>query len=145
MKCNICEIEKPEEEFNFKNKSKGVKQGKCKNCTKIYRKQYYDDNKNAALSYATKSNKNIRLRNQQYLWDNLKNNSCVDCGNDNPIVLEFDHLDVENKVIDVSTAARNGWSLENIQKEIDKCEIRCANCHRIKTYHQFNWLKDVIK
>jgi len=57
------------------------------------------------------------------------------------IVLEFDHK--HDKKYNVS--AMHTLSLELLIKEIEKCEVRCANCHRRKTAHQFNWhaiLKD---
>ena len=33
----------------------------------------------------------------------------------------------------VSLLANRSYSLEKLEKEISKCEVRCANCHRIKT------------
>ena len=58
-------------------------------------------------------------------------NPCVDCGNTDPRVLEFDHIGV--KAMDISRAIRNCWSEENLLKEITQCEVVCANCHRIRT------------
>lgn len=143
--CTKCEEKKCINEFSFKNKDKDIRRGQCKTCVKEYRKGYYINNRNKLLKYSVESSKKIKLRNQQYIWDYLKNNSCLDCGEKNPIVLEFDHREGENKIIEVTTAARDGWSLKNLQKEIDKCDVRCANCHRIKTFHQFNWLSKIIK
>lgn len=56
---------------------------------------------------------------------------CVDCGEKNPIVLEFDHK--KDKVDCVGEIARRNGSLKAVKDEIAKCEVRCANCHRIKT------------
>ena len=53
---------------------------------------------------------------------------CVDCGfRDHPVALEFDHVN-GNKERNVCQAK----SLEAAMKEAEKCEIRCANCHRIR-------------
>ena len=142
-KCIKCEQLKNENEFHFKNKKIGKRKNTCKCCQKKYRKYYYNENRDRLIKYSIESSKKITLRNQQYLWDYLKNRPCIDCGNDNPIVLEFDHR--EEKITEVTKAAKNGWSIENIKKEIDKCDIRCANCHRIKTFNDFNWLAEVIK
>lgn len=75
----------------------------------------------------------IRERNKQYVQDYLSQHSCVDCGNDNPIVLDFDHI-TDNKLANVSRLATTTTSLKRIQEEINKCEIRCSNCHRIVTH-----------
>ena len=59
---------------------------------------------------------------------------CADCGfNTHPEALDFDHLPGTQKKANVSALIRGRWSWERIQKEIDKCEVVCANCHRIRT------------
>ena len=57
---------------------------------------------------------------------------CMDCGETNPIVLDFDHL--HNKKYNVSRMIHDGFSWAAIKKEIAKCEVVCANCHRIRTH-----------
>jgi hypothetical protein len=56
---------------------------------------------------------------------------CVDCGyNENPSALQFDHVRGV-KLFDVSQGRVKGEKL--LLDEIDKCEVRCANCHAIVT------------
>lgn len=69
-------------------------------------------------------------------------NPCLDCGETNPVVLEFDHVK-GNKVAAVAVLSKDCWSLEKIQEEINKCEVRCANCHRKKTALQLGWYKNI--
>ena len=38
---------------------------------------------------------------------------------------------------------QDNYGCDSIKKEIDKCEVRCRNCHRLKTFKQFNWHKDI--
>lgn len=57
---------------------------------------------------------------------------CVDCGIKNHIVLDFDHL--KDKKYNVSRMIHDRFSWAAIKKEIAKCEVVCANCHRIRTY-----------
>jgi len=59
---------------------------------------------------------------------------CADCGESNPIVLDFDHL--KDKKYNVSRMIHDGFSWKAIKKEIEKCEVVCANCHRIRTHNR---------
>jgi hypothetical protein len=56
---------------------------------------------------------------------------CVDCGETDLRTLEFDHI--EQKRFPVMTAVWEGHSIERLTQEIDRCEVRCANCHRLRT------------
>lgn len=59
---------------------------------------------------------------------------CIDCGYaENPVALDFDHRDPEQKIRKIAEMRNYSW--KRILAELDKCDIRCANCHRIKTYN----------
>ena len=60
---------------------------------------------------------------------------CVDCGESDPIVLEFDHVRGK-KVKNIADMVNNSYSIETIKNEIRKCDVRCANCHRRKTHER---------
>lgn len=58
---------------------------------------------------------------------------CIDCGyNEHPVALQFDHVG-DDKKGNVSNLIRSDYSWKTILKEIDKCEVRCANCHAVVT------------
>lgn len=58
--------------------------------------------------------------------------NCTDCGNQfPPFLLEFDHLPGFEKVFNLSDTA--GRSVDEVIDEIEKCELVCPNCHRIRT------------
>lgn len=59
---------------------------------------------------------------------------CVDCGINNHIVLDFDHIN--DKKYNVSQMVHDGFSWKAILKEIAKCQVVCANCHRLRTYER---------
>jgi hypothetical protein len=85
-----------------------------------------------------KAQKNHRIRIRQLLLEFLSSKKCLDCGENDPIVLDFDHKNPNDKFKSISKMLSGHYSWKSIQKEIDKCDIRCANCHRRKTYVQFN-------
>jgi glucan phosphorylase len=150
-KCSRCKQELPFEKFN-KGKSrhgKEVYQSFCKNCSKEYQKEYqkkyYSDEQKRIqqLNRASKNRKTKREENTVSMIDYLKTHHCIDCGESDPIVLEFDHQ--RDKRYQISRMLGN-HSWENILKEIEKCDVRCANCHRRRTSKQFNWkMLEILK
>lgn len=140
-KCSRCKKEKNLEEFNFKVKAKGLRQLQCKECTRLLIKNHYNNNKSYYLTKAKKRNKIIRDKIHAYLKEYLLNHPCVDCGEKDIVVLEFDHKGELPKLKAVSSLIRLQASLETIETEVDKCEVRCANCHRRKTAKYFKWFK----
>ena len=56
--------------------------------------------------------------------------------NDNPVVLEFHHLDPKKKKYNISTMNSQCMRLEDIQAELKKCIVACSNCHKSKSYEE---------
>lgn len=75
-------------------------------------------------------------RNQLHLLDLLRRSACVDCGERDHVLLEFDHIGDKRDA--VSTLARS-CSLAVLEREIAACEIRCCNCHRLRTSASGTW------
>lgn len=137
-KCNVCKIEKILDEFHWKNKIKKIKNCTCKDCRKIIIRDHYQKNKQSYIKKAEKSKKIFFKNVRDFLFEYFNNNPCVDCGETDIRVLEFDHVRgiKENSIC---TMIRSQKSLKTIKKEIEKCEVRCANCHRKKTVEEFGW------
>ena len=106
---------------------------KDKESQKKSSKKHYQAHREEMIKRAKLFTDKARIRNKEFINNYLETHPCVDCVEKDPIVLEFDHIKGE-KVNNVSTGATFGWSLKKLQKEIDKCEIRCANCHRRITH-----------
>jgi hypothetical protein len=81
-----------------------------------------------------------KRRKLDYVITYLDSHPCVDCGESDPIVLDFDHMDRKRKSFGVSEGI-HFRSLPNLVKEIDKCVVRCANCHRRKTASEEGWMR----
>lgn len=72
----------------------------------------------------------LRVRNREYVENFKKGKQCIYCGEDRLPCLEFHHKFEKTDVV-ISLCYR-GFSLERIQEEIDKCDIVCRKCHRLK-------------
>ena len=94
-------------------------------------KQHYLDVQNA-----------LRDRNRRYVWEYLQGKQCIVCGEPDPLVLEFDHREPDDKDCRIAMAmVTRKFSLERLQKELDKCDILCANCHKRKSAKQLGFHK----
>lgn len=98
-----------------------------------YHADYYQRNKKRYNQNAYKNRIRYRARNKKYVEDWLRSHPCVDCKEDDIIVLEFDHVR-GTKHADVSNMVFRSVSLERIKAEIAKCDVRCANCHKRVTH-----------
>lgn len=138
--CTKCNCLKDKTEFN-KNKVKcdGL-QTYCRSCTGVEFKQYYKENAPHQKELVTKNKKKYINKAKDYLVSYLKEHPCIDCGESDPVVLEFDHV-TGTKENSICRMTFIGCSLAKIQKEIEKCVVRCANCHRRKTAKQLGYYK----
>lgn len=94
-----------------------------------YARRHYERNKASYKARASAFTAKAIQRNKRFVLDYLSTHPCVDCGEDDLVVLDFDHVR-GTKVKEVTEMVRDGMSITNIRLEIEKCEIRCANCHR---------------
>lgn len=109
----------------------------CKPHHREYTRQHYLDNKQAYLDKATRNRIATRERNRGTIVTYLRANGCVDCGNDDIEVLQFDHRNREDKFANI--AEMMSGSHIALLNEIAKCDVRCANCHVKRTRRQMGW------
>jgi hypothetical protein len=83
-----------------------------------------------------------RQLKQAYVLDYLKHHPCIDCGEADPIVLDFDHVS-GRKRSRVSALIVSWCSLKILVDEIEKCAVRCANCHRKRHARDQGWYKNI--
>jgi hypothetical protein len=138
--CCTCGLAKPMSEFAVKNKQRGTRSTKCRSCQAAYSREHYRRNRPAYLQRTASQRKANREECRQQVFDYLISHPCIDCGEIDPIVLEFDHRDASLKRESISRMiSKRTWAI--VQLEIAKCDVRCANCHRRRTAEQFGWAK----
>lgn len=138
--CAHCKEIKPLTEFAYANKILKTHQKHCRDCMREFNK----------VTYARRSEdkkEQVRLDKQKrieeakrYIWHYLSTHPCVDCGESDPVVLEFDHVK-GTKTVAIADMPGRGYSLESIEREIRKTVVRCANCHRRKTSEERGWFR----
>lgn len=142
--CTKCKEIKILSDFNKNKTRKDGYSNICRECSNLKSKEYYNDNREKHKIIIGERNKRIRKENQRKYFDVLSQSYCIDCGEKDPVVLEFDHKDNVDKIDGVGNMVNAGYSWGVILEEIKKCDVRCANCHRRRTAKQFNWYKDII-
>ncbi len=138
-KCTRCEENLSIDNFPIMNKKTGKISSMCLECKREYDREYWENNKETKSEIKNENAKNNRKSKRKYIVDLLKKSKCVDCNNSDWRVLEFDHKDRETKSFNIADSVQ--YSIEKIQKEIDKCDIVCANCHNIRTIEQRGYYK----
>ncbi len=140
-RCTKCKKDKPISQFSFKIKALGLHHYQCKKCTRELIRKHYTNNKKYYVEKSKKRNSIIKLEILNFIQSYLLKHPCIDCGETDPVVLEFDHKHKKDKFKEVSLLIRGRYPIQIVKNEMQKCEIRCANCHRRKTAKQFNWFK----
>lgn len=115
----------------FNRKSPTRLQSQCKTCTRASIRQHYRNNKEY---YKLKSKRAKSIIAETI--KTIKSQPCSDCGISYPsYVMDFDHRG--DKDFEISGSSRTG-SLRKILSEIAKCDLVCANCHRIRTHRRID-------
>ncbi len=126
-RCSNCRIDKELLHF-YTHKSRGH-QNICKKCSSELSRERYQKDKQKYKDSATKWKKNLRN-----FYKSLKTNEpCTDCGKTYyPCQMEYDHLGDKDYGIAVLVSQGMGRGL--LLQELEKCELVCVLCHRVRTY-----------
>jgi hypothetical protein len=115
----------------------------CKACDRRKTKAEFREGRTTCRKCETAQiNRRRRTRARRVrakVFEYLRENPCVDCGEADIAVLEFDHRCRTTKEDRVSALVCTGYGWDKIKVEIDKCDVRCANCHRRRTAIQLGW------
>ena len=97
---------------------------------RAYRRKHYANNKEVYKARAIKRRKAAK----EWLHEIKKSLKCSRCSEDFWACLEFHHLDAETKDVTLAEMYKRGWCIERMKKELVKCVVLCANCHRKEHY-----------
>ena len=126
-RCGRCGELKPLDDFAWRRKAKGQRHNYCRPCHSAYHREHYLANKQRYIDQAAARGRALYKKRTRYLIEYFATHPCVDCGESDPVVLEFDHVAEKEFDIGQSLPYRK-W--ESILAEIEKCEVVCRNCHR---------------
>lgn len=132
-RCCKCKEEKQLEEFSINSMRKDGHQSVCKKCRSIFDKKRHQNP--IEKTRVRDKNNEMRARNIQFINNYLLEHPCIDCGEKDTVVLQFDHVRGSKKG-NVSEMSQRGFGLTTIIEEIAKCEVRCANCHIRQTFNR---------
>ena len=144
-KCCSC---KQELDVALFNKRGDGLQRQCKTCQRKSQNAYYARNSNYRNRLKASATKDRAVKRDK-VFDILKQSACVHCGESDPIVLSFDHIDPKTKKTEICNLVNGCYSWKVIEEELAKCQVLCFNCHVRKTAKENNWhrgkYKDVNK
>ena len=141
--CPKCQQDLEPADFADNSRRATGKQLWCRKCKAAYDAELYraSPQRRAAI---TKNNVRRAADNSALVFAYLCHHPCVECGERDPVVLEFDHRNAPEKISSVTDLCRGGaWKWQRVLDEMLKCDVRCANCHRRRTAVQhghFGWL-----
>lgn len=131
-KCFKCQETKPISEFSKNRKQKDGLQTSCKICSSKQMKESYKNKSDYYKSYSVQNRVSYQEKARDFINDIKKTLSCSRCGfsgKDYPKVLDFHHRNPDTKSFELAKGCV--YSFDKIKEEIDKCDVLCANCHRI--------------
>lgn len=140
-RCYRCGDVKPLGDFAWRRKAENQRDTFCRPCRSTYGKEHYAANRERYIEHARIQKQQLRLERTSYLIEYFQARSCIDCGETDPVVLEFDHLREKSFSIGAALTSRS-W--QSILDEIEKCEVVCANCHRRRTAGRGGHLRAIL-
>ena len=142
INCPRCGPQ-PRGNFGINNQKKSGLQVLCKSCQSKNTRSWYAENREQQRANIKRNKIANRLIVRRKVAEYLLTHPCVDCGQTDIIVLEFDHV-AGDKIDTITMLMQRNSSWEKISNEIKKCVVRCANCHRRKTASEGNHWKVLL-
>ncbi|HUY25513.1 MAG TPA: hypothetical protein VMV09_09475 [Candidatus Saccharimonadales bacterium] len=137
-RCGACQEHKPLDQFNWRRKKKGQRDSLCRTWRSAYKHDHYVKNRQRYIDNTAERKQRLATERATFLIEYFRTHPCSDCGESDPIVLEFDHR--SHKLFNVAKGLRD-HSWQAVLEEIGKCDVVWANCHRRRTSHSLGWAR----
>jgi len=130
--CPRCALDLPTEDFNFRDRAHAKLQSYCRACSNTAWRSWYSQASNRqSHRQLVSKRRQRRIARHRQIVASAKSVPCADCSGRFPTcVMDFDHLD--DKTGDISRMMYSAGT-DALLSEIAKCEVVCANCHRVRT------------
>lgn len=134
LRCGSCGQTKPANEFH---RHRSGYRDRCKECSRVYHHTHYLKNRSRYICLNAARSKRYKDDIRALLAE-LKAVPCADCGKTYPpYVMDFDHVRGKKLFAVTDGYGKRKFPLRKILAEIKKCDVVCANCHRIRTHSRF--------
>ncbi len=140
--CGACAHLLPTTAFGRNRARHDGLQSQCRRCKRVQQRAWYGRHQAEQAERTNGKRVQRRRASREKLFAYLQSAACLDCGETHPACLDFDHVRGE-KTMAVSTLVRRGYAWKTIEREILKCDVRCANCHRKRTAREQRWYADL--
>lgn len=127
--CNKCGLDKPTTEFPIRVGN--TRRGTCRDCRRPVAIRCYYKHHGDNLRKRRESHYKTRQNHLTLIYQYLSTHPCIDCGEPDPMFLEFDHVRGTKSFTISNRISHYVWG--RILEEIAKCDVRCLKCHRLKT------------
>ena len=132
--CSRCREERPLEDFPLRRKDGALRFTHCRECKAAYQRQWYARNRSRHLANVSAIKRQLRAEHRTIV-EEAKRVPCADCGvRYPPHVMDFDH--VRHPKLGEIGRMKGAVPTAKLLAEIAKCDVVCANCHRVRTHRR---------
>jgi hypothetical protein len=131
----------PVSDFAWRRRAAGQRDNYCRTCRAAYKQEHYALHRERYVANAVRRKRALIAERTTYLIEFFRTRPCVDCGETDALVLEFDHLGHKNFGIAQGLPNRKWQALLD---EIAACDVVCANCHRRRTAVRAEFARAVV-
>ena len=141
-KCGRCGQVKSASDFSWHRKARNQRDSYCRICRAAYKREHYLAHRERYVENAVRRKRTLIAERVAYLVAFLRDHPCVDCGEPDTLVLEFDHIGHKRFSISAGLRGRN-W--QSVLDEMTRCDVVCANCHRRRTARRGGFMRAVAQ